>query len=1503
MSSPIIQGYRLSPQQKRLWHFQQSDQSPAGIARCLIEIEGELDADRLQRTLDLVVRQHEILRTSFQLLPGMTIPLQVIAEKVAVPLSRTDLSQLSPEEQATQVEALFNETHNQIDYTELPLLRAQLLRLSNSRALMLINAPALCADEPSLHCLFRQIARAYLDARFSLESMQYADFAEWQNELLESIEASAALQHWKQIDLSHNEPRLPFEKRNPSAGALATIKVDLDPRLRDIAETNGIAGRLLLLACWQTLLLRSTGWEGINVAVALAGRKFSELNDAVGPIESYLPISAGRDLMLSDLLRRTSEQLQEAERLQQFFAAEQLAQLTGNTILPPFSFCFSWRELPPEIAGAGLTFRLGRVQGHSEPFRLKLVGEQSAEGVVTASLHYDASLFAGTDVQRLAERFTALTEDIVSDDDKIVSEINVLGSTERHRLLVEFNQTARQFPAQCIHELFADQVQQTPDAVALVFENEQLTFAELNARSNRVAHRLQRLGVGPDARVGLCLERSVNLIAGLLGILKAGGAYVPLDPGLPADRLRGMLTDAAARVLVTRTGVAQELISESLIVLDIEAGLDGESNQNPSTNTSEQNLAYIIFTSGSTGRPKGVGVEHRQLANYVHAISRELDLPAGSSFATVSTIAADLGNTTLFPPLLTGGTLHLIAEETATDPDGLANYCRCHHIDCLKIVPSHLSALLAATNPEDLLPKRKLVLGGEACPRTLAERVGEVAPACQILNHYGPTETTVGATTFAVDLSDEDLSETVPLGSPLPNVQAYVLDQRMQPSPIGVAGELHIGGAGVARGYVGRADATAEKFIPHPFSTVAGERLYRTGDLARYRSDGRIEFLGRSDDQVKIHGFRIEPAEIEQVLRSHPGVREAVVIAREDQPGDKRLAAYVVPRDQTSADLAAIQALLKTKLPEYMIPRALMLLESIPLTRNGKVDRQALPAPESLRPEAGERVAPRNVIEETLANIWSGVLGVSAIGIHDNFFELGGDSILSIQIIARANQAGLKLSPRQVFQHQTIAELAAVAGSVTAPVAELGLVLGPVALTPVQARFFAQEQPEPYHYNQARLLNVDERLDFATLERAFEQLVIHHDALRLRFQRTDDGWQQTLVPPGANPCIVEKFDLAELSERAAAMQASLDLEKGPLVRAGLFTSSASESGKLLIVIHHLAVDGVSWPILLEDLQTLYSELSRGREPELPAKTTSFKRWSEMLTAHGQSDEQLAEAPFWIDLVGATVTQLPIDHELGANTSASAATITVALNARETLALLMEAPAAYRTQINEVLLTALAQTLSQWTKSTSVLLDLEGHGREDLFPGVDLTRTVGWFTSIFPVALDLKEADSVTSALRLVKEQLRLIPNRGIGYGVLRHLSTKPKIIAALRKQPQAEVRFNYLGQTDRLLRVGSLFTPAAESSGPAQSPATDRGYLLNIIGAITGGRLQLEWTYSQNLHKRETIERLAETYLKELRSLIANARSVDAASLSPTDFSSARLSQADLNKVLEKLRR
>ncbi|MET0397577.1 MAG: condensation domain-containing protein, partial [Longimicrobiaceae bacterium] len=724
----------------------------------------------------------------------------------------------------------------------------------------------------------------------------------------------------------------------------------------------------------------------------------------------------------------------------------------------------------------------------------------------------------------------------------------------------------------------------------------------------------------------------------------------------------------------------------------------------------------------------------------------------------------------------------------------------------------------------------------------------------------------------------------------------------------GMPGELWMGGGGVARGYLERPELTAERFVPDPFGGAPGARLYRTGDRVRRRPGGELEFMGRMDAQVKIRGFRIEPGEIEAALLEQEGVHEAVVLVREDVPEQKRLVAYVVPWDGAELRAAELRARLVERLPEHMVPGAVVVLERLPLSATGKLDRRALPAPE--RGGAAERyAAPRTETEAILCDVWAGVLKVERVGVEESFFELGGDSILSIQMVSRARQRGLRLTPRQVFERPTVAGLAAVAQWVAGDAAEAaqGPVTGEAPLTPVQQRFFEAEQPARHHFNQALLLRSRDALDAGLLARAAAALESHHDALRLRFRREEDGsWTQSHAEPSARgPLTV--FDLSGLSadrQKAAIeataeqVQRSLDLSRGPLLRMAWFELGGGERGRLLAVAHHLVVDGVSWRVLLEDLETACTRLAAGEPVRLPPKTTSWKAWAERLAEHARSGVPADEAAFWTAQAAREVAPLPVDDPRAENTLARRRGVGVRLTQDETEALLREVPAAYRTQIDEVLLTALAGALRRWTGERRVRVELEGHGREEeVVGGVDLSRTVGWFTTVYPVVLELPEGDDAGAALKAVKEQLRAVPGHGIGYGVLRWLGGG-ETAAELAGAARAEVGFNYLGQFDQAVSGEAFFGFAPESAGLAMDRGSRRPYLLEVGASVQAGHLELQIGYAEGVHLREGVERLAEGYAAELRGLIAHCRGAEAGGCTPSDFPLAGLDQWALDRLL-----
>ena len=815
------------------------------------------------------------------------------------------------------------------------------------------------------------------------------------------------------------------------------------------------------------------------------------------------------------------------------------------------------------------------------------------------------------------------------------------------QILVGFNdallRTRRDAAPECIHESFEEQAARTPHRVALVCDDRQFTYGELDARATQLARYLEWLGVEPDTCVVICMGRSSDIVLAILSVLKAGGAYVPLDPGLPADRVKSILNDARPRAVLTLSAVRHELPDHGapVVCLDADWPLISTKRSDASLGrrASGANLAYVLFTSGSTGIPKGVAVEHRQLVNYVDSVSEALDLPSGASYACVSTFAADLGNTVIFPALCSGGTLHVISQDRVTDADAFADYFSRHSIDCLKIVPSHLQALLTAPCPERALPKRRLVLGGEASSWSLIRKVHELAPECLVFNHYGPTETTVGACTYRIAAADafNERTASVPIGRPIANVRMHVLDSDLEPVPIWMPGEIYIGGAGLARGYLNRPDLTAESFIPNPFEP--GVRLYRTGDIGRYLPNGSIQFLGRTDHQVKIRGFRIELGEIENVLAQHRSVRQAIVLVREDVPGEKQIAACVVAEDPGTLRPEEIRDFVKSKVPEHMVPSMFFVLDAWPLTRNGKVDRSRLLQLQQ-QPQRTDTASrrPATPLESTLLTIFAEVLRREAVDVDSNFFDIGGHSLLAVQVLSRIRRAlNVTLPVRVLFETPTVEGIAAAiaAASDTASASESTLAPGgaqapsgeaariprrkaddpvPLSYTQEQMWFIDQLAPSSASYNMACAFQLKGLLNIAALERAFNEIVRRHESLRTTFDSVEGVPMQVIAPSLtiALPVITVPAHSGTGSTDAAIRLAGeharqpFDLAKGPLLRCRLWKVPGEEH-LLVIALHHIVNDGWSWSVLFSELSALYEAYSEERQAALPESPIQYRR--------------------------------------------------------------------------------------------------------------------------------------------------------------------------------------------------------------------------------------------------------------------------------------------------------
>ena len=1010
-------GFQLSPQQKQLW-LAGADQYPFNSVIC-VALEGPLDAEKLKDALAQIVARHEALRTTFERHPGMRIALQVVHPALAAVWEASSLATLSAAEQGKRVrEAIAEQRRAGFNLADGPTLSAKLIALNSTKHVLVLTSPALCADAASLHNVVRELAACYAGETAGDEVFQYADFSAWQNEMLQSEEdedAKSGKEFWSGVLSGVSNHRLPFEKQS-TGGAFTPEEVAVVvPAAADGKDADFFA------ACWHILQWKLTGQSAIAVDYISDGRNHEEVAASVGLFSRALPIPYE-----FDGTRTFSAVLQDLQSAKQRAYEQQDYLVPSEEAGSPVSFVADTAAGPISAGDAKVSVlsRTSQMMRSKIQLRLLTSGHSSLLG-----LAFDPQSFSRQTAEAVAAQLSVLLKSAAERPSASIAELEILDAAARQRVVADFNQTAKEYAGpKCFHFLFEEQAAKTPNQEALRFAETAFTYAELNARANQLAHLLRSHGVKPDTAVGLCLERSAEMILGVLGILKAGGAYVPLIPDNPKERLAHQLSETQAPVLITEKKFLGSLpaFSGKTVCLDQDlAQLTAQPSSNPEHVNAPENTAYVIYTSGSTGVPKGVAVSHSNLVNYANFICDKLQARKQAlNFATVSTLGADLGNTAIFPALASGGCLHVISYETAMAGNLFADYAKRHSIDVLKITPSHLSTLLASPEGPAMLPRKYLVLGGEAAGWDLVRKV-QTAGSCSVINHYGPTEATVGCCTFSIN--ENDVSEwepkTVPIGKPIANVSVYILDSQLRPVPVGVPGELCIGGAGTAKGYLNQPQQTAERFVNNPFSPGGGTRLYRTGDLARFLPDGNIEFLGRIDQQVKIRGFRVEPAEIENVLKQHAAVQQAVVVPVEDKNGDKRLVAYFVAK-KPAPGTDDLRSLLASKLPEYMVPSAIMQLESLPLTKNGKIDLAALPSPEHAAAKSG--TAPRNSTEQQLVEIWREVLRIDNFGVEDNFFELGGHSLLATQVISRVRSAfHVQLPLRSLFDAPTVAGLAA----------------------------------------------------------------------------------------------------------------------------------------------------------------------------------------------------------------------------------------------------------------------------------------------------------------------------------------------------------------------------------------------------------------------------------------------------------------------------------------------
>jgi len=1551
----------LSYAQQRLWfiHRLEGPGSNYNIPIAL-RLTGHLDADALDSALLDLLARHEALRTRFPEFDG-------VAAQEIVPVA--DIGSLLTRCRVTEAELavqLQQAADTALDITvDLPF-RAWLFSLpckqqpcpprplgegrgEGQEQVLLMLVHHIAADGASMAVLADDLTLAYSSRCLNQApawpdlTIQYADYALWQRQSLGAVDnpkspMAQQLAFWQQaLRGLPDELNLPTDRPRPlvssyRGGALPIhLSAELHRGLLELAQTEQASLFMLLQATLAALLSRLGAGEDIAIGAPIAGRTDQAIEGLIGFFVNALVLRtdlSGRPSLRTVLQRVRAFDLDAyAHQDLPFELLVDALQPTRSMARHPlFQVMLALQNTArPRMDLPGLTVAMEPLARSGAKFDLliSLAEQYDADGEplgLWGELEFSSDLFDTSTIELLIQRWLRLIEQAVAEPDAPLYQCTLLTPEERHALLEGFNATTQPIPDATLPALFEAQAARDPAATALIFADQELSYGELNARANRLAHALIAQGAGPESLIGLYLDRSFELVVSLLAVLKSGAAYLPLDPEHPTARIEAMLDDATPLRVITTAALADNLPADCpRIVLDELTDLAQRPQSNPSDADRLAPLtplhpAYVIFTSGSTGKPKGVLIAHHALVNHMRWMQHTYPVAPQDRVLGRTAPTFDASVWELWLPLLSGAAQVLISTQQLHDAQLLFEQLDRQQVHVAQFVPSLLASFLSeyVLKPQAL---RQVFSGGEALSTELTRRLTEQWQV-EVVNLYGPTETTIQVTHYAAQ--DNALNgSTTPIGAPIWNTRIYLLDQALEPVPVGVAGELYIAGAGLARGYLNRPALTAERFVADPFSPLVGARMYRSGDLARWREDGNLEFLGRADSQVKIRGFRIEPGEIEAVLLALPGVAQAAVIARDDGLG-LQLVAYWVPSVATDASAETLRSALAAQLPDYMLPSAFVALDALPLTPNGKLDRRALPAPE----RGGAVFVPPSSQEETLLTALFGeVLGLGRVSVTDSFFALGGDSILSIQLVSRARRAGLEIRPRDIFERPTVAGLASIARPVTSnkPLA-LFEASGPFTPTPIMARFLAVEGPTKGFY-QAMMIQLPAQIEADQLNAILQATIDQHALLRATFIRNEDGlWQGIVPPPGTVNAgtRIQRIDLRamdsaqrELCLHETVKQAAeqLDPADGYLFEALWF--SLPEGERLLWVIHHLAVDGVSWRILLSDLAAAWQAVAAQQAIALEPVATPFRIWAQRLHEQALSPTVAAELPAWESILARGVPLLPgVALDSHRDTTATSRTLSVSLKPALTLALLTEIPAAFHAQINDVLLTALAVAVAAWQPATrpGVLIDLEGHGREPFADDLDLSRTVGWFTTLYPVALSLEGIDidaalrgeaAMGLALKQIKEQLRAIPDRGLGFGLLRYL--EPSAEQRLASLPTPQLAFNYLGRFAAGDRQD--WTIAADGNGLSGGADADMPITHALtVNAVTvdgpeGATLSAHWSWATRHLDESAVATLAEHWQQALSALVAHSMQAGAGGHSPADFPLLTLSQKQVDEL------
>ncbi len=1500
--------YPVSSSQKRLYTLAQMDKASISYNMPTVYvIEGDLDKNQLEDMLFTLFNRHEILRTTFHIMDGEVV--QRIHNEVEVEVLFDDSTQ--------DIEAIIKDFVKPFSLDTLPIFKIKLVTINPKRHVLLMDMHHIIFDGVSISLFINELNDLYTGKDLEPLRIQYKDYAIWQQALINSDEIKSQQEYWLN-SFKEEWPKLtlPLDYKRPKVQCFEgdsirfEIDGDMTQRLKKWNKETGTTLFMLLFGTYSLLLAKYASQEDIIVGTAEAGRHHEDVQSLIGLFINTLPIRTypSGNKTLKQYFKEVREICFEVFNhsdypLDRLLDKLQVKREMGRN--PLFDTMFILENVEAsQIKMNDLIFKAYEVKNTVSKFDLMLVGEE-VKDKIKFEFKYCTKIFKYETVERLKVSYILILKEILKDYDKKICDINFISESEKKQLLYDFNQTSAYYEQEkTIAQLFEKQAVTVPERTAVVYKDLEISYRELNRRANCIAGLLSEKGVRKDSIVGIMVNRSIHMIVGILGILKAGGAYMPLSQDYPKKRIDYMIQDSQTKMVLTESELADNIsYLHHAVCMDNEDLYTHYNNKEFPIKADSSDLAYVIYTSGTTGNPKGVMLENQSVVNLVQSlydkVYKTYHYPL--NVALVAPYIFDASVKQIFASLLLGHTLHIIPEEARVDGEKLLEYYIKNNIDLSDGTPLHLRFLSDCSREQlDRMKTKTFMIGGEALRNSVVTRFlsqfnQEHSP--NIINVYGPTECCVDAALHVIN--QDNMNQDILIGGPLNNVKLYVLDPYQKMVPIGTQGELYISGDGVARGYLNQPELTKLKFIEDPLNQ--GKRLYKTGDYVKWTKQGCLKFIDRADNQVKIRGFRVELGEIESQLLKHSSIEEAVVVARKNEYDTKVLCAYMTC--STKMSINELRSYLSKELPDYMIPSYFIQLDKMPVTKNGKLDRKQLPALEAKLTQDEIKALPENEIQEILVKIWCEILGLQTVGINHNYFALGGDSIKAIQISAKLRDYHLGVEIRDLLQYQTIKELSSY---VKYTIKEINqeTVTGKIEITPIQKDFFNNDYADEHHFNQSVLLYSDNGLNEAFIEKIFTEMIQHHDALRMVFKKEDHAMTQFNRNDDKELFCYHRFDVQYeddkgfIEKKGREIQSSIDVKNGPLVHLGLFRTRTGDY--LLIVIHHLVVDGVSWRILLEDFTSAYQQLTKEQAIVLPNKTDSYKTWAKTLYQYAECEEIKGQLTYWRHIENQTIMPIPKDNITdGLRKIGDCKTLAVTLDKNYTDKLLKETHQAYNTEINDILLTALAKTIKRWMNNGQVLINLEGHGRENI-ADIDVSRTIGWFTSKYPVLFDIDGCYDLSSEIKNVKETLRHVPLKGIGYSILKYV-TLPIVNKESSFKIEPEICFNYLGQFDHD-KKNDLFLRTSIGTDDNISQNNSFNYVLSIGGMITQNKLKITVTYHTKEFLEETIYYLLESYRTYLKEIIDHCSMKQEQEYTPSDYDDDTLSLQELDVLNEMLK-